>query len=222
MVLLELRRWLAVVAAPVALAVALLGPGLRLGAAQETPGEAHPAHIHTGSCDQLGDVEFPLTDVSFTGMMTGMMGAMESMHGTPEAGMPMMGTPVVDVGEMRGAATAEPVETSFTVVDTSIDELLDSPHAINVHESADNIQNYIACGDIGGTPVTVTMEGMEGMEGSEGMPKHGPTLLFGLHELNGSGHHGVAILMGYGDQTAVIVLLAHGAAGDEMASPTAG
>jgi hypothetical protein len=39
---------------------------------------------------------------------------------------------------------------SETTVDLSIDELLASQYAINAHESAENITNYIACGDITG------------------------------------------------------------------------
>ena len=37
---------------------------------------------------------------------------------------------------------------SNTVVDASLDELVASPMAINVHESAANITKYVACGDI--------------------------------------------------------------------------
>jgi hypothetical protein len=39
---------------------------------------------------------------------------------------------------------------SETTVDLTIDELLASQFAINAHESAENITNYIACGDITG------------------------------------------------------------------------
>ena len=35
--------------------------------------DSHPAHIHSGSCAQLGDVVYPLTNVSASGMMTGMI-----------------------------------------------------------------------------------------------------------------------------------------------------
>jgi hypothetical protein len=188
-----------------AFALALLGPGLRPGAAQESM-EPHPAHIHSGSCDQLGDVVYPLTDVSMTGMMTGMMAG---MAGTPESGMAGMATP--EMGQMMGAANAEPVETSYTVVDTSLDDLLGEAYAINVHESAQNIGNYIACGNIGGMPMTMP-----------GMEQQGPILVIGLRELNGSGHSGVAVLMGQGDKTAVIVFLTHGLSGGAMATPAAG
>jgi hypothetical protein len=37
---------------------------------------------------------------------------------------------------------------SNTVIDASFDELVTSPMAINVHESAANLGKYVACGDI--------------------------------------------------------------------------
>jgi hypothetical protein len=67
----------------------------------------HPVHIHFGSCDDLGEVAAPLTDIDETGM-------------------------------------------SETTVDLTIDELTSEEYAINAHESAENITNYIACGDITG------------------------------------------------------------------------
>ena len=37
---------------------------------------------------------------------------------------------------------------SNTVIDASLDELVATPMAINVHESAQNLGKYVACGDI--------------------------------------------------------------------------
>lgn len=37
---------------------------------------------------------------------------------------------------------------SNTVVDASMDDLMSSPMAINVHESAANLKKYVACGDL--------------------------------------------------------------------------
>ena len=65
---------------------------------------AQPIHIHAGTCDTLGGVEFPLTAVA--------------------AGV------------------------SMTVVDSSLQALLDGEFAINVHESPDNAGNYVSCGTI--------------------------------------------------------------------------
>ena len=37
---------------------------------------------------------------------------------------------------------------SVTVIDTSLEKLLDGKYAINIHKSAKEIQDYVACGDI--------------------------------------------------------------------------
>ena len=110
-------------------ALAVLVPG---GVAQTPEGGApagegpHPAHIHTGTCDALGDVVVPLTEVA-----------------DPAAG-----------GERVGSATAHAVKTSRTTVDLPLEEIIDGGHAINVHLSAEEIGIYIACGDVGGALVT--------------------------------------------------------------------
>jgi plastocyanin len=144
-------------------ALALLTPGL---AAQEDEAEVHPAHIHTGTCAELGDVVAPLTDVAHIG----------------------------DDGERTGATSSIPVKSSVTVVDMPLQEIIDGGHAINVHLSADEIDTYIACGDIGGAVTTD--------EGEEE-----PELVIGLGELNDSGHTGIAWLGAEGDQTRVAVHL---------------
>ncbi len=73
------------------------------------PGRAvvQPIHIHSGTCDTLGGVEFPLTAVA--------------------AGV------------------------SVTTVDSSLQALLDGEFAINVHESPENVGNYVSCGTIEGS-----------------------------------------------------------------------
>ena len=87
----------------------------------DTAAETHPAHIHSGTCDQLGDVVFPLADV------------------------------VSQTGEEMGAAGGHAVKTSeVNHVDVPLQEILDGGHAINVHLSAEEIGTYIACGNIGG------------------------------------------------------------------------
>ena len=132
----------------------------------DTAAEAHPAHIHSGSCDQLGDVVIPLDDVA------------------------------VPADAMReGSEGAHPVKSSQTHVDMPLQEIIDGGHAINVHESAEAIDVYIACGDIGGYVITD--------------PAGRTELFVGLAELNNSGHTGVARL-GVGDdpnQTEVSILL---------------
>jgi plastocyanin len=144
-------------------ALALLTPGL---AAQDDEAEVHPAHIHSGTCAELGDVVAPLTDVAHIG----------------------------DDGERTGATSSIPVKGSITVVDMPLQEIIDGGHAINVHLSADEIDTYIACGDIGGNVTTD--------EGEEE-----PELIVGLGELNDSGHTGIAWLGAEGDQTRVAVHL---------------
>jgi hypothetical protein len=117
----------------------------------DTAQEAHPAHIHSGTCDQLGDVVIPLEDVAVPA---------DATH--------------------EGAASAHDVKISQTHVDMPLQDLLDGDYAINVHESADAIDVYIACGDIGGYVITD--------------PAGRTELFVGLRELNDSGHTGVARL----------------------------
>jgi plastocyanin len=144
-------------------ALALLTPGL---AAQDDEAEVHPAHIHSGTCAELGDVVVPLTDIAHVG----------------------------GDAETTGATSSIPVKSSITVVDMPLQEIIDGGHAINVHLSADEIDTYIACGDIGGAVTTD--------EGEEE-----PELIIGLGELNDSGHTGIAWLGAEGDQTRVAVHL---------------
>ncbi len=99
-------------------ALAALLMAVPAGAAQDAP--AHPAHIHSGTCEALGDVVAPLTDVASAS------------------------------GEAAGAESALPAALSTTHVDMPLQEILDGAHAINVHKSADEIDVYIACGAIGG------------------------------------------------------------------------
>lgn len=111
-----------------------------------------PAHIHTGTCAELGDVVAPLNDL------------------TAPVGAP--------VGQADLAAIAE---TSFTTVPLTLDQMLAADHAINIHLSSDQIQTYIACGEIGGI---VSPDG---------------ALVIGLREQQGSGYTGIAFLAPAGD-----------------------
>lgn len=162
------RRWTSaaplalVLAGATALAVAIGAPATR---AQDGGDAPHPAHIHAGTCADLGDVVFPLTDVQED-----------------------------TAGERFGAESALLVKESETDVPATLSDILAAPHAINIHESADAIQNYIACGDIGGRVV----------DGD---------LLIGLQEINGSGHFGVARLESDDDATDVYVYLTEGGEG---------
>jgi hypothetical protein len=82
---------------------------------------ARPVHIHSGDCVNLGEVVYPLNDLTRP------------------------------VGEPAGQADkATPVESSFTVVPVTLAELLAGNYAINVHLSAAEIGTYLACGELGG------------------------------------------------------------------------
>jgi len=113
----------------------------------------HPAHIHDGLCPDPGDIVQPLSDL------------------------------VVGTDKPVGVASAIPVEVSASKVPMSLDDILNGQRSINVHASADDMNTYIACGDIGGQ-----------MLGTNG-------IAIGLAELNGSGHQGVAWLQDNGDGT---------------------
>ena len=102
----------------------VLGSVAMIGAlgARAHEGTPHPAHIHSGTCETLGDVVYPLNDVG--------MGEMS--------------------GEAVGAAAAIPVDVSVTTVEAALADIVAGEHAINVHQDSENMGNYITCGDIGG------------------------------------------------------------------------
>jgi plastocyanin len=160
----QLMPLAALVAAFVVVTGLVAGYGARGTSAHE--GKTHPAHIHNGTCDNLGDVVYPLNAVG---------APMTDANGTPIPEMQM------------GATDAIPVDVSVTTVAASLNDLVGAAYAINVHESAENIGNYIACGNIGGM-----------MMGSD--------LAIGLGELNGSGYSGVASLHDNGDGTTTVAV----------------
>jgi len=152
--------------------------------AQGTPiaSPAYPAHIHAGTCANLGDVLFPLNDITPLGIDVAPLG------GTPTSGeaspdAEIIGTPVAVEAPGVNPVVAE----STTDVETSLDDLLAAEHAINVHQSPGAIQIYIACGDITGSP-----------ENGE--------LTIELLELNNSGYIGEAHLMDNGDGTTTVTV----------------
>jgi plastocyanin len=142
--------------------------GGRASIAQAQDAAAHPAHIHVGTCDELDpNPAFPLSNVSG-----------EFLNGeTATAGD--------EVGAGEESLT---VEGSTTTVEVSLDELLASNYAINVHESAENAANYIACGNVSGVMT-------------------GEFLVIGLAEQNDSGYSGVAFLTPSGATTTVSIYL---------------
>jgi hypothetical protein len=99
-----------------------------------------PAHIHTGTCKEVGEVVAPLTD------LTGATGGDR-------------------VGQSRRAI---PAESSFTSVPMTLDAILGEDHVVNVHLSAEEIGTYIACGEIGGmlTPEGAIIIGLRELNNS--------------------------------------------------------
>jgi type 1 fimbria pilin len=170
-----IRLWAALAA--VAVAIALVGPGLLVSAASGTPtattkiaAAGHPVHIHDGTCAKLGAVVYPLTD-----LIAPVMTASATKAATPAKA----GTPV--------AAMKEVVAESTTKVKVSLKDLEAKPFAINAHESMAKITNYIACGDIKGT---ITKG----------------KLTVALTQLNKSGLEGDAVLTDNGDGTTTVVI----------------
>src|ERR671916_1800865 len=106
----------------IALCLASIGGSL-LGGSDGQAQEAsppRPSHIHSGDCDELGEVVQPLNSLT------------------------------VPVGAVSGNSDAVIAEAAFTSIPQPLDELLAEDHALKVHLSADQIQTYLACGDIGG------------------------------------------------------------------------
>lgn len=149
-----------------ALGVVLVG-GLSIGSAgivlaqdNEEVTPSHPAHIHAGDCANLDpNPKAPLNYVE------------------PQ----LSESEDEDANEAQGVLTAAPVLYSETDdVELSFDDVLAESHSINVHESDENIQTYIACGEIGGVVVD-------------------DELVIALHPTNDSGYSGIAILTRDGD-----------------------
>ncbi len=149
--------------AALALCLASLG-GAFLGSSGGQAQEAsppRPSHIHIGDCDELGEVIQPLTFLTVPG------------------------------GDVSGNPDAVVAEAAFTSIPQSLDELLTEDHALKVHLSREQIQTYLACGDIGGT---VDADG---------------ALIVGMKELDDSGYAGIAYLVPAGNgSTSVSVMIA--------------
>lgn len=170
----KLTRWLTTVGGAAALLGLVALSGSAVWAQDATPeaveAEAaalHPVHIHAGNCNELGEVVVPLTDLA-----------------QPQGDQ---------VGQRRASIAA----TSFTTVPLTLDAILAEDHAINAHLSADEIDTYIACGELGGV---FTPDG---------------SLVVGLGETESSGYSGIAFLAPGADgaSTNVSVFLASSGGG---------
>ena len=196
------RRWLtapAFLALALVLVASLMVGGSRIMAQDATPegdlggmtgGDTpRPAHIHAGTCDTLGEVVVPLNDLTGTFVGGSPMATPADMMASPMAG---------DMG--MGMLS----QSSQTVVQLPLNDILAAEHAINVHESAENIQNYISCGEITGSPTN-------------------GQLTIQLTELNGSGFNGEATLVDNGDGTTTVtasITQTGGGMASPMATPT--
>lgn len=166
-----IRRSTCLAAVTALAALTLLVP---IGSAQtpvaEPAGATHPVHIHAGTCAELGDVVVPLDDLAAPG------------------------------GDRTGPESAVAVTLSENIVDIPLQEIIDGGHAINVHLSNDEIDTYVACGDIGGV-ITTDDGGRQEM-------------MIGLAEQNDSGYAGTVWLGPSADntQTEVSVILIEPAA----------
>ena len=141
----------------------------------------HPAHVHVGTCAELDpNPAYPLDNVG------------PRLNDDDE--MPSS-------DDIKGSLTANAVEYSQTEIDVNLDDLLKESHALNIHESDQNIGNYIACGDIGG-------------------PVLDDKLYIGLSQQNDSGYYGIATFEKKDDKTEVTVYLFNVNATGSEATPT--
>lgn len=160
----------------------LAGSSIAMAQDEEVAGPSHPAHIHVGDCANadpnplatLNNVTIPANDDE-------------------------------DDNAPQGTLTATTVTYSMTdEIDLDFeDDVLATAHSIIVHESEENIQNYIACADIGG----VVVDG---------------ELLVALHPLNDSGYTGIVKLTTDDNgQVDVEIFLAEPAGDMDAATPAA-
>jgi len=146
------------------------------------PAGPFPAHIHSGTCEELGDVVFPLIDLGPFGVQaTPMASPSLALAATPAPGLESA-TPVGTPEEPQ-----EVLAQSTTIVAASLDDILAAEHAINVHESPENIENYVSCGNITGTATDGRLE-------------------IELEQLNESLLVGDAVLVDNGDGTTTVTV----------------
>lgn len=169
---------------------------------EATAGEGRPVHIHIGTCDELGEVVAPLTDLLAAGDEGADGNVLDDAAGTPDDALDDTGDADDGLADLvDGPSDPIPVEVSVTTVDIALDELLAADHAINAHLSYDEIDTYVACGDIGGERLA---------DGA---------IAIGLRELEGSGFAGIAYLApnaGDPSQTDVSVFLAEDLTDDDL------
>jgi len=161
--------------------------------AAPTEGEPpHPAHIHSGTCANLGGIVEPLRDITFPDRA----GTPDGADASPAAGAdasPAVGaspslTQAPEALGPTGTFDTSAAQVSITRVDMTIAEMRRGNHAINAHESATSLARYIACGDIVGG-------------------RGDRNVVIPLLEQTRSGYRGVAFLHEDGNRTTVFVTL---------------
>jgi hypothetical protein len=153
-----------------------------------TDGEqSHPAHIHIGDCANLDpNPAAPLNNIT----------ARSADEEGDESDTDLAPQGVLTAPAVLHSETDD-IELSFE------DDVLASSHSIVVHESEENIENYIACGEIGG----VVVDG---------------ELVISLRPLNDSGYTGVVKLASDDDGNVdVEVYLAEPMSTEPVATPAA-
>lgn len=186
-------RLVTIAAAVLALLAGLMATVPTTAAQDATPADAgaesgqlpHLAHINQGTCDELSHIVYKLDDV----------GAGTAELATPAANA--VATPSSE-GAVR---SVDPLQSS-TDVNASLDDLLAEPHVINIHESIEAVDTYIACGEITGTPADGELE-------------------IDLAEQNDSGIAGTATLTDNGDDTTTVVIELTTETSGTMATPEA-
>jgi hypothetical protein len=161
-----------------AVALTVLGGllgGAPVGLAQDAGSPPRPSHVHEGDCDEPGGVVQGLTPLT------------------------------VPSGASAGNSEAVLAEAAFSSIPLTVDDMLASDHSLKVHLSAQQIDVYLVCGDIGGA---LDADG---------------ALIVGLKEQDGSGYTGIAYLVpNASGQTSVSVMIAKvlpgGGAGDDSAA----
>jgi uncharacterized cupredoxin-like copper-binding protein len=157
-------------------ALILLGGGLgTAGQGSAQEGSpSRPSHIHEGDCDEPGSVVNPLTFLTVPG------------------------------GATSGNSDAVLAEAAFSNIPLTLDQMLATDHSLKVHLSAEQIEVYLVCGDIGGA---VDADG---------------ALIVGLKEQDGSGYTGIAYLVPAANGTNISVMIAKvlpgGGIGDDSAT----
>lgn len=144
-----------------------------------------PAHIHVGTCADLDpNPVAPLNNLLPVGTERNDDGTIDE-----EAEMP----------ESMGVLTTGPVTYAESDdVEFAWEDMLATSHAIAVHESETNIQNYVACGDIGGVV----------------FDDDGNKMVVGLQPVGDSGFTGIAILSEDGDGNVDVEIYVTGAPSD--------